>query len=325
MDRRDVDGRQVDRLDDAVGVARGDQRHRRPAPRAGAVVEDPPGRLRPPGDQAPQPGARDEREVRPRSSPGRTRSAPSVRPIPTCISDDRRQHQRAERPDPDQDRVAQLQRQAGVGHHVQEARVGGQPGQVEAGGTRPRRASPRSPSRSTTPPPGASPGPPCRRSGPGGAGSAGAPGWPRPTARAPPAGRPSGRRAGAGRPPRRRLPIAGEEAVERDRLAARPGHRQVEGQVETIWSNPKTATGDATDRRDDDRPGEHRRHPAPEPDGEQRQDRPGRPPRPAGAGRRGRATRTTRPSGIRSASEPRGRPPGRPSRREPRKAWRSSP
>ena len=57
MDLTYLDGRQIDRLDDMVGIGRRDQGHRRPAPRTGTIVKDPEGRLTRPGGQPAQPRA----------------------------------------------------------------------------------------------------------------------------------------------------------------------------------------------------------------------------------------------------------------------------
>ena len=167
VDRPHVDGGQVDRLDDAVGVGR-----RRPAPStpgtAGRRRRRGPGsgRLVRAGDQAPQPRARRRTRGSPRASPGANSARPGL------IDGDPEVQHRPRRPasaggaiaDPDQDRIEQLQRQAGVGQEVDEPAARRPAGEVERPRTRRRPASPRSPSRSTTPGPGASPGPPCRRS-----------------------------------------------------------------------------------------------------------------------------------------------------------------
>ena len=228
VDRRDVDGRQVDRLDHAVGVGRGEQGHRGPAPRAGAVVEDPPGRLRRRPvtrlrSQGPETNARlpaiiasaelgqAQRQADPDvhehdHAPGPAGGAPGPRSGPGSRA-----------------RAPGRRGSSGSG-----AGVGGQPGQVEqaelARGERP-------PDRHAVPP-----GLPLELGQPRHAvdqdqveldqpqAEVGRDRWPR----APPAGRPSGRRCRRRATSARACRQPGQEAVERDRLAARPRDRQVE-------------------------------------------------------------------------------------------------
>ena len=149
---RHVDGRQVHRLDHAVGVGRGDQGHRRPAPRAGAIVEDPPAPAAlAPGHQAPEPGAR-------RRTPGSPASI--ARPNSTRPERQRRSRRAARDRQPApaggaagtqiKAGIADLERQAAWVISVQEPRDRRPARSGRTGGTRPRRASPRSPSRSTS-------------------------------------------------------------------------------------------------------------------------------------------------------------------------------
>ena len=130
MNGRDIDGGQVDRCDHSVGVHGRDQGHRGSAPRTGTIVEQAARGLVATGHQAAQPGARDERQV-----PGQHRQAElgeAKREVDAHVQDRHAEDdQGPEHAHPDQDRVAQLEKQAAVGDEVQQQRIRRQPGEVE--------------------------------------------------------------------------------------------------------------------------------------------------------------------------------------------------